>query len=428
MIDARPIRPQPWSIKKPEELAELHDFLADRKRQLPVFLLTQPDERRSGIELSLPRAAGEGREGGLEFFAPALHARRAEPGQAAAGAWHRRPPSEGLNQRWTDRVGKEWSAFKGAVRTYRPGLDFEHDAPAHHPLAPADRILAFRRGGKVAEAAFADFLVEQMQLFAATKRVDWQPCVFYAEAVQREAAVARARDKGNDEWRQLYEQEVEVLRKSVEEANDIVATYAGDIKSLQGQLEEASAENRSLRIYLDSLRGQWEAQHLEAGKSADSAVPVPDTYEGFAEWVERHLAGRLQLHPRAERGLEHARFQDVALVYRALLALAREYRDMRLRAPDDVEPKLAWDAKLAELGLSIRRLHHRDRRRPGGGHLLRGLSARLIPGGRRFLDSHLRKGKAKDDELCLAIYFFWDDEKREVVVGWLPSHLDNRMT
>jgi hypothetical protein len=109
-----------------------------------------------------------------------------------------------LNQRWTERAGKEWSAFNGAVRAYRAGLDFEHDAPAHHPLALADRILGFQRGKKVAEVAFAEFLVEQAQLFAATKRVDWKPCVFYAEAVQREAAVARARDKGNDEWRRLY--------------------------------------------------------------------------------------------------------------------------------------------------------------------------------------------------------------------------------
>jgi len=46
----------------------------------------------------------------------------------------------------------------------------------------------------------------------------------------------------------------------------------------------------------------------------------------------------------------------------------------------------------------------------------------------KLLNLHLRKGTTKDDRYCLAIYFFWDDEKRRVVVGWLPSHLDNRLT
>jgi hypothetical protein len=46
----------------------------------------------------------------------------------------------------------------------------------------------------------------------------------------------------------------------------------------------------------------------------------------------------------------------------------------------------------------------------------------------RFLEYHLRKGVAKDERFCLAIYFLWDEQEKKVVVGWLPSHLDNRMT
>jgi len=38
---------------------------------------------------------------------------------------------------------------------------------------------------------------------------------------------------------------------------------------------------------------------------------VPDTYQGLQEWVDKHLAGRLQLHPRAQHGLKRARFQEV---------------------------------------------------------------------------------------------------------------------
>ena len=41
----------------------------------------------------------------------------------------------------------------------------------------------------------------------------------------------------------------------------------------------------------------------------------------------------------------------------------------------------------------------------------------------RLLDLHLRKGNSTNPRYCLAIYFFWDETAKQVVVGWLPSHL-----
>ncbi len=49
-------------------------------------------------------------------------------------------------------------------------------------------------------------------------------------------------------------------------------------------------------------------------------------------------------------------------------------------------------------------------------------------GGEEFLECHLRKGSGTDARHCLAIYFFWDQAGEQVVVGWLPGHLENRMT
>ncbi len=48
--------------------------------------------------------------------------------------------------------------------------------------------------------------------------------------------------------------------------------------------------------------------------------------------------------------------------------------------------------------------------------------------GEEFLESALKKGSNKDERYTLRIYFFWDDESRQVVVGSLPGHLINRMT
>jgi hypothetical protein len=47
----------------------------------------------------------------------------------------------------------------------------------------------------------------------------------------------------------------------------------------------------------------------------------------------------------------------------------------------------------------------------------------------RFLENHLRcGGNTRDPKRCLAIYYFWDDDSQQVVVGWLPGHLENRLT
>ena len=47
-------------------------------------------------------------------------------------------------------------------------------------------------------------------------------------------------------------------------------------------------------------------------------------------------------------------------------------------------------------------------------------------GSRRPLDRHLKGGISRERRYGFRLYFFWDDESQLVVVGWLPSHLDNR--
>ena len=48
---------------------------------------------------------------------------------------------------------------------------------------------------------------------------------------------------------------------------------------------------------------------------------------------------------------------------------------------------------------------------------------------RCFLDLHIRtRGNTRAPKRCLAVYFFLDDDTQQVVVGWLPSHLSNRIT
>ena len=50
-------------------------------------------------------------------------------------------------------------------------------------------------------------------------------------------------------------------------------------------------------------------------------------------------------------------------------------------------------------------------------------------GEKRVLAWHLKNGgNTRDPERCLRIYYFWDDETQQVVVGSLPGHLKTRAT
>ena len=48
--------------------------------------------------------------------------------------------------------------------------------------------------------------------------------------------------------------------------------------------------------------------------------------------------------------------------------------------------------------------------------------------GKRLLDMHVKKGTNREARNCLRIYFFFDDESDQVVVGHLPDHLTTDVT
>ena len=47
---------------------------------------------------------------------------------------------------------------------------------------------------------------------------------------------------------------------------------------------------------------------------------------------------------------------------------------------------------------------------------------------KRKLDRHLKKGTGRDSRDCFRLYFFWDEDEEQIVVGWLPSHLPTPIT
>jgi len=405
--EARPIEPHPIRLHAESQLDMLHALLTSPVRTMPVLLLTEADPRHLDVYVQVSPYVLD----------PEKLAQKVE-GLAYVVTMPRN-----LTFAWTDRVGKVWSAFQGAVRTYQPGLDFDEDSPAEHPLALLKNILFWRHDGLEGEEAFSAFLVERAYQHAATKRVNWGTCLFYADAKMFSTKKAREASVTHQELLELYEKENQALRQKIEELQKEAEAYNDDAIQCERERDMYIEENNRLRHRIDALQAALEAK---TGKSVDDAVsiPIPDNYDELPEWVSVHLAGRLCLHPRARRGLREAEYEDVGRVYQALLLLANEYRNMCQGREGANE---AFTQRLNQLGLRCGHSITPSRAgEEGDAYFVR---YPLHTGRRRFLELHLRnKGNTRDPKRCLGIYFFWDEDTRQVVVGWLPGHLPIRIS
>ncbi|MFV1978865.1 MAG: hypothetical protein ACC649_05890, partial [Myxococcota bacterium] len=123
---AAPFDGKPWVLHSSDDLEKFHSLLAKPERTLPAYLLTEADPTRLKINVS-------------QYVVNEV-----KLAQHTQGVAHVVVLPSALSYEWTDRVGKPWSCFLGAVRTYRPGLDFEEDSPWSHPIAlpREDRVWA----------------------------------------------------------------------------------------------------------------------------------------------------------------------------------------------------------------------------------------------------------------------------------------------
>lgn len=409
---------EPWEITSEPELEELHAFLMDSRRALPVVVLSQPqDYHYHGLTLS------------KWILDPDYLARK------LFGYAHVILLPWDLAFRWTERVGKVWSVFGGAARVYRPGLDFEEDTPPSHPLAVLDRILFWHddRTGLQAERGYSAFLIQQTQLDTTLNRISWGERQFVTELRVRRASLDQEK----------LAKELEAVRddsSAIENLREQLAAREAEIRALQEKITELEEEaeefnddaiqagrdrdfyreeNNRLRARVQTLTSSLQQRSQD---SIDTGIPIPDSLEDLPDWVGEHLVGRLVLHPRANRTLKGSPYNDPERVYRALLLLANEFRDMRIGTGHRQTYEQARDTLGLHDGGSI------DKNRAGEYGDTYFVKYPIGTSQTRFLEHHLRHGTSHDPRHCLGIYHFWDSEEQQVVVGSLPGHLQNRMT
>lgn len=320
-----------------------------------------------------------------------------------------------VSYRLTNLLGKDFSVFNGAVRTYLPGFDPDEDSPSRHPLAMADTA---RGAAPWGEGTFAEFLVDRAYESSARaegsqKRI---PPFAMVKRIVSEQRRKEATDAGVDpELFGLFEEEIESLKAENQELTADVQEYDRLAGVYKDEAESTKREVHWLRQELERVR----AQASKAGVADD--IEIPETLASLPGWVEQYLVGRLMLHKRAIRMMKSACYEDAELVYRALVVLASQYRDMKMseEGSRQEEFRKAFETLGLDYGPSISATRAPEQ----------GETYFVEHDGRKcFLENHLKKGSTKDDRYTLRIYFFWDDYRNVVVVGSLPGHLQTRAT
>jgi len=318
----------------------------------------------------------------------------------------------------TDLVGKELSVFRQAVRTYRPGFRAWLDEPARHSLAMPARILA-RDGGvasfdaelcahAITNSAYVPGREERLPSFTSVRQ--------FAAKLEREAA--RRGGATDAEMSKMYEDDNIRLSTDIQEQKELSEQL------LQEAERERDIENeRANQAVAQAMFARERIRRLEGrlavatGRSAET--PIPADLSDFEDWCNENLAGSVLISSRAYQGAKKSEFDDPSLIYKALLVLRDQYVPMRLYG--GAERQAAYTKALGEL--------HIEESATGDGAKFEGdVYTVQYQGKRRGLDKHLKAGNSREPRFCFRLYFFWDDESQVVVVGWLPSHLENRMS
>lgn len=406
LAQGRPVTANLWLVNTPEDVSALVALLEDPYRSLPVIVISAVNRNAWRLTPSAP-----------EYLVNAEYLANRVKGYAIVARINFQSAYA-----LTEAVGKSWSVYDGACRTYFPKIDFDNGSPAHHPGNFKDKIWFWNYEGLRGERGYTAFLIDTAHRVASTSRTDWSGLYFVPDAriLAAELEMAHAMHLANAPERELAMQNhIAALQRKLQTAEDENADWLGELEKATEEAEYYKQENIALRLRLDALRA-----HLirQSGESPDKEIQIPDNYKVMGEWVKEHLAGRLILLPRAERAASKAEYTEVGMVYRALLILANEYRDSRMGTGTD---KAFRDA-LAQYGMDFSGSIDKSRAGQEGDAYY--VNYPIGTTQRVFLQFHLERGNRHEDRYCMRIYFFWDDDTNQVVVGWLPSHLSNRIS
>jgi hypothetical protein len=399
-LEGRKLDLVPWAIQSEEDVDTLVALIENQSRRLDVIVCALPEGSEDPATATVDVRQ--------------LHMR-------TLGAAHVAVITGPASFYLSDRVGKEFSVFRGAVRTYRSGFNVAQDEPFRHPLGLSNRIIEWPSSGR---ESYENFLIGQTLVRSASGHDVERQLPPFTEvrrvAAQLRLDAAKGASNSDADLLKLAEDEIRELRDSSEKDRatyqGLVDQYERERDQTREETQQAQAANGYLRQRIRVLETQLKLLSKNAG-----TVPIPSSLDQFESWCHDYLSGAVEVHNRAIQGAKKSRFEDYTLIYKALLLLRDAYVPMKRDGGFD--KKITFEDGCKKLGLLEEATFTGVRwGEEGDTYLVR------YAGRRCLLDRHLKKGTSKDERFCFRLYFFWDEESEQVVVGWLPSHLDTRIT
>ena len=395
-IDGRDVDLEASHIEFEEEVNDLIKFIKDDKRTVPIVGVSSYSDIQYINKYALPAD----RIASLVF-----------------GTAHVYTITSGCCVLLSEKIGKQFSVYKGAVRIWLPERQLHSDERSNDPLYLYDKI-ADDGPDRVLRAIVSRVLSLSAQLRDSERAVpSFSDVRRVASTLNRQQALDAGRS--SEQMLPLYEAENRRLTEYIVELraeHDSLLLIADNetIDTIK-QRDDARAEVRILNTRLRVL------QEMLGSHVNDPMVPITDDFSDIEEWSHTHLDERVFIMPRAFRSARKSFFENPAMAYQALLLIKNAYVPMRRTGSP--ESCAQWDAGLQQLGLSLSPTFSG----PSSGSFGDEYFINWL-GRRRELDCHLKGSNSRDPRYGFRLYFLWCEERKCAVVGSFPSHLDNKMT
>ncbi|GJL85308.1 MAG: hypothetical protein DHS20C02_10830 [Micavibrio sp.] len=208
---------------------------------------------------------------------------------------------------------------------------------------------------------------------------------------------------------------VQCMKEHVLQTQKQTAGYNETLGRLEDIKVDLNIEIAQLNHLLDNLKSERGVSQVFL-----RAAQYPPLSE-LGQWAESNLQDRVIIHPAALKNVAQSEYGDPDVIYRSMELLANGYWNRKMSGSESrEEAKRLQDLFTDEL-TSLQMTF---------GKSLTLINKRIIPsyqvtynGRKVFLDQHLGKGSSYDPKRCLRIYFNWDNEANQVLVGHLPDHL-----
>lgn len=394
LSDGLRLRDQPEFVEDDETFEAFVTLLSNPRRRLPI--------------IAVARTAS-----GLEAIDPQILSER------ICGVAHVFVLDENASWRLTRELGKSQSVFLGAARIYNRGFSPATGNPFDHPLwltreVDTSEVRRFR-ANQIAE-----------RIFSQSTRPHGDAEEFPRFDFIRQKAASKAREQAkkqgtsDSELLKLFEADNVALKDELDKQK---AELTDSLKMASEIIEATERERDEARSDLYALRTR--VHLLEAAIRNRGEVPHHDHLQNMgriAEWAANNLAGQIWISPKAIRETEkNGRFEDVAVFERALLIL-RDYFVPMKREPNS-ERRTAY---LEELRVN----NFEDQPCFAQKGAIEGYPEySVVYNSKKYwCEDHIKFGSGYDPRRMFRIYYHWLEDEGVLLIGFMPTHLDNKIT